>query len=375
LGSDGAIVNYTVIHQLGSFADIATGADTLQGMAAGANLSRNFALGANIDASATLSGSAFQPIGTPASPFAGRFDGLGNEISSLRVAFQADGTGLFGVTSSSAQITNVGLPNAKVDYVWQEQKSVGALVGRNLGSIANSYATGDVRANTFTGGLVGWNQGSIARSYFSGYVSAGNRLGGLVGVNSGAISNAYSTGQVVSSFSQNFVGGLVGLHSGSIAQSYTAAAVYNSSRNATGRFVGSNSGTISASYWDISAPGTSGLNGIGSGTVTGASGLSSAQMKQSANFAGWDFVNTWYAQDAYSAPLLRAFLTPLSVSAKDAVKTYDAQVYNDADGLVFTGPSSVDRDQLLGTLSYGAVSSSAPDASDTPYTLSVSGLY
>lgn len=376
LGSDGTPKTYTVITSLGDPNDINTGAFTLRGMAAAANLSRNFALGANIDASATRTGTAFTPIGKSTAEYNGSFDGLGNEISNLNMAFQADGSGLFGNTSNLASVVNVGLPNAKVSYVAQEQKSVGALVGRNRGVISNSYATGDVRANTFTGGLVGWNSGSIDRSYYSGYVSAGNRIGGLVGVNDGSIANSYATGQAYSSFSQDFIGGLVGQNNGQISSSYARAQVTNYSANTyTGYLTGYNGGSISNSFWDTSSGGTGVTQGIGVGTQTGATGLNASQIKQSASFSGFDFASTWYAQDGNSAPLLRAFLTPLTISAKNATKTYDGQTYTDTNGLAFSGPSTVDRDQILGTPNYGEVSTTAPDASNTPYDLSVSGLY
>lgn len=376
LGSDGEIMEFMVIHQLGTTDDVTSGADTLRGMAAVANLNKNFALGANIDASSTLSGPAFLPIGSTKGAYTGRFDGLGNEISNLRIGHQDDGTGLFGVTSKSARIANVGLTNASIAYVSsKEQKSVGTLVGHNKGSITNSYATGSVSANTYTGGLVGWNSGAIISSYFVGDVYSGNRVGGLVGVNIGIIAHSYSSGSVTSLFEQDYVGGLVGMNSGAITKSYTSTAVNNPSKNKSGLFAGSNNGTIINSYWDASIESTSGLHGIGEGDSTGASGLDETEMRQSANFTGWNFSNTWYAQDGDSAPLLRAFLKPLTISATDVVKTYDAQVFNDASALSFTSHSPVDLSQLLGNVSYGTVSSVAPDVSETPHALSASGLY
>lgn len=375
LGADGDTKIFTVIHQLGDLSDADTGIYTLQGMAAKTNLGKNFALGADIDASSTASGSGFKPIGSTKGAYTANFDGLGNEIINLRIAHQDNGTGLFGVTSSSAHIANVGLTNARINYVGAEQKSVGTLIGDNAGRITNSYATGSIWGNTFTGGLVGWNKGKINNSYFVGDVYSGNRLGGLVGVNQGSIANAYSSGSVTSLFNQDFVGGLVGVNSGTIANSYTSTAVYNASKIKTGRFSGSNSGTITNSYWDTSIPSTSDLQGIGTGTVAGASGLNATSMTRSKNFIDWDFGSTWYAQDENSAPLLRAFLKTLTITATDVVKTYDAQVFNDPSALRYTTQTPADLSQLLGTVNYGVVSDTAPDASSVAYALSASGLY
>ena len=82
------------------------------------------------------------------------------------------------------------------------QKSIGGLVGWNIGSINNSYAAGRVtsvstKISTQVGGLVGWNvRGNITNSYATGEISAtaGGRVstGGLVGWDyEGIISNSF----------------------------------------------------------------------------------------------------------------------------------------------------------------------------------------
>jgi len=102
---------------------------------------------------------------------------------------------------------------------------VGGLVGGTNGStvIRNSFADvavtgsggsiiGDVRG---VGGLVGFNVSTITDSYATGNVTGGaDRVGGLVGWNIGAITNSFAMGDVTSTNTAVTVGGLVGRMSG-----------------------------------------------------------------------------------------------------------------------------------------------------------------
>lgn len=290
LGSDGAIVTYTVVTSLGAAGSTTT--TDLQGMNGDRTL--NYALGRNIDASATSTwddANGFTPIGGSGSPFTGKFDGLGHTISNLSITRPTESyVGLFGSTAAASEVRNIGLVNVSL---LGADGQVGALIGSNQGKVSNSYATGDVRGATHVGGLVGDNLGSIDGSYFTGSASAGNRLGGLVGVNTGSISNSYSTGEVMSYANQDLIGGLVGDNNGgTISTSYASAEVFNSNTDPnrhTGSLVGSNSGTVSNSYWNLDV---SALPGIYVGTTSGATGLTEAQMKTASNFSGFNFTTT-----------------------------------------------------------------------------------
>ena len=70
----------------------------------------------------------------------------------------------------------------------------GGLVGQNNGKVFDSYATGDVSGGTQgTGGLVGYNESgaTIARTYAIGTVNASALVGGLVGKNVGSVAQSY----------------------------------------------------------------------------------------------------------------------------------------------------------------------------------------
>ncbi|MDO9133598.1 MAG: filamentous hemagglutinin N-terminal domain-containing protein [Hydrogenophaga sp.] len=376
LGSDTAVPTvYTVINSLGD--PTSTSGTDLQGMSG--DLAGHYVLGSNIDASSTAgwnSGAGFTPIGEASLPFAGVFDGLGHTVSdlTLRLVLGASSvkvSGLFGSTTSNARIRNVGLVNVRsFTSGWNNEGRVGALVGINRGAIHNTYATGTLVGNTYLGGLVGLNQntGTINNSYFSGSVTAGNRLGGLVGVNEGSISNAYSTGSVRSSAGQDLIGGLVGHNNGgTIRTSYASANVSNADPNSMGSLVGHNGGSVSNSHWNVDV---SPIPGIAGGTATGATGLTSSQMKQQANFVGWDFADTWLSQAGLVDPLLRAFMAPLTVKANDATMTYDGMAYDGAGGVSYTSQPNA---SLLGSVTFGGVSQNPLHAGS--YTLTPGGLY
>ena len=155
---------------------------------------------------------------------------------------------------------------------------VGGLVGCNTGSIARCYATGNVFGRDYeTGGLVGWNKGTITRCFSTGCVSGENGVGGLVGINRsegeqvGRIDDCYSTSQV--SASLNDVGGLVGANAGMISGCFSASQV--SGKDRVGGLVGANDfisimGTIINSYASGSVTGErliGGLVGINPGTI------------------------------------------------------------------------------------------------------------
>jgi hypothetical protein len=265
---------------------------------------------------------------------------------------------------------------------------VGGLVGINVhGSINDSYATGDVRGTDSVGGLVGFNyEGTISGSYATGAVtgalpnSVGSNVvspqdkfyatvagvGGLVGSNvAGAISDSYATGAVSG---DTAVGGLVGSNgvgaetpTATITNSYATGAV--SGNTDVGGLVGLNgAGTVTDSYWNITSTGQA--NSAGGGV-----GLTQAQMTTAASYAGWDLESTWVIYEGHTAPLLRSFMTALTVTVDygtDAIKVYDGtDVYR--GGTVFDPPVDHVYGDVTGTLSSRHVGSRTVEASGGLY--------
>ncbi|NMM26791.1 MAG: filamentous hemagglutinin N-terminal domain-containing protein, partial [Glaciimonas sp.] len=341
-GSDGVLKAYTVITALGVEGDATTAptTGTLQGMAAVANLSNNYVLGANIEACLTggnctsgattawNAGAGFAKI----NDFAGTFDGLGHTISNLTTnQTGANSIGLFGLSSSTSVIRNVGLVGGSV--AGGTGNYVGGLVGYNQGTISNSYATGGVSSGSgyYVGGLVGYNTGTISNSYATGGVSSGSgsSVGGLVGSNHGPVNNSYATGSVTGG---SYVGGLVGGNSAGINNSY-AAGLVSGAGISVGGLVGYNQSTISNSFWDTVTSGQA--------TSAGGTGLTTAQMKQMSSFSSWGTAITdtggsstavWRIYEGQSAPLLRSFLAPITLtpaydgSATTGIAGYTANI-------------------------------------------------
>ncbi len=260
------------------------------------------------------------PMGNESEPFAGRFDGNGYTISGLQInRDDVDNQSLFGVSTSDALISNIGLLNVKVEggakvagligthrgqvgysYVSGSvvSKSIegvgGGLVANNDGGdVIGSYAIVEVLGTSSLGGLIGDNDGRIINSHADSIVipsSGGSRFGGLVGLNRSLIANSYATGKVLPGEGSTIIGGLVGWNDsqariingyaavsvvgaiagglvgynlGSIKSSYAIGELGGGS-NTRGSLVGINDGrTPVASYWNTDTIATGGNNGIG----------------------------------------------------------------------------------------------------------------
>ncbi|MBR1064336.1 hypothetical protein ABIF79_008161 [Bradyrhizobium japonicum] len=233
------------------------------------NSSGRYVLGANIDAT----GFTVAPIGSSTSPFTGTFDGNGHTINGLHVVGNGTYVGLFAEVGSGGKISNLGLTNLSVSA--PRGYDVGGLVGRNLGTIENSYTSGTISgtAGNFVsglngiaiGGVAGWNFGTIKNSYSSATITSDSiisvDLGGLAGGNSGMIDHSHASGMIKGhsgAYGTGLVeiGGLVGslgfgATGGKIQNSYaTGSVVSDGSNTAAGGLVGASvsSSTIFQSY-------------------------------------------------------------------------------------------------------------------------------
>ena len=383
LGTDGAVISYVVLNSLGSV-DSTSGVD-LQGI--NGRLGGNFALGSNIFASTGgwNNGAGFTPIGSTAAPFTGNFDGLGHTVASLSI--NQPGTanmGLFGVTSGLNIIQNIGLTGGNtiggagtgglignsgsslVNNSYNTGSVTGAagtggLVGSSTaGNITNSFATGVIVGAAGSGGLEGSvTSGSITNSYATGNVSGAAGTGGLIGSStSGNVTNSYATGNVNGAAG---TGGLVGsITSGSITDSYAVGSV--SGGAGVGGIVGATSGAVTSSVWNVtSGPGSS---------VGGGLGLTTTQMQQQANFAGWDFNNTWFLYPGLTFPLLKSFMTSVTVTATSPTVQYDGNAFLGSLGVTYSTPAT---SNVLGALAFIGPGVNAIEVGSYPIT--PSGLY
>ena len=265
------------------------------------NLSNATSDYSNLASNTANTDTGWNPIGNITNKFSGTFNGAGNTISNLFInRTNQDNIGLFGYTNG-ATIKNLGLVN--VNITGKDQ--VGALVGYNNNSIINnSFSTGTVTSSgENSGGLVGWNKGNTAQinhSYSTVNVTANgvssNRSGGLVGWNKdGAkVTNSYATGSVVG---KDGVGGLVGSNeSNSIIENSYSKGTISGTGGSVGGLVGYTAfSTITSSFYDKTI--NLGMNNeVHYGKTT-------ADMKKSSTFTGWDMLEDSNATPDY--PTLR----------------------------------------------------------------------
>ena len=325
-----------------------TNAHQLQLMAM--NLGAHYTLARNIDASETgnfatnpsgmWSGKGFAPVGDFSNNFTGSLIGLGHVIDGLMINRPGqDGVGLIGVLNSGGTIRDLGLQGGAITggdsvgglvgsnagtvsnvYATGAVSSetgylVGGLVGSNFGTVSNAYATGAVSASAFAGGLVGENKGTVSNAYATGAVSDGYVVGGLIGGNYGSVSNAYAMGTVSGI---GAVGGLVGgnYDSGSVSNAYAMGAVSGTNEDVGGLIGLDTSGSVSSSYWDTQTSGQT--------VSAGGIGKTTAEMRQQATFAGWDFATIWAPPgDGYLPELYGVSgVVGIQINATDASRVY-----------------------------------------------------
>ncbi len=295
-------------------------------------LNGNYELGSNLDASDTRNWNSdgsggyygFKQIGDNSTNnidtrFTGNFDGKGYVIDGLYINRDVEGyVGLFGYTINGAKISNVGLTNI------------------------------DITANKYVGGLVGWNNNStITNSFTTGKVTGHDGyIGGLAGEDRySTTTNSYALVDVTGYY---FVGGLVG---------YTRES------------------TISKSYYAVGKVIKDGIE-VGGLLVGGftVSNISNSYITNSFNestYAGFDFTNDWIIYEGHTRPLLRVFMTELTVKANDVTRTYDGTTYNGSAGVTYSIPT-YDSSLVNGTLNY----TSSDDLKNTgTATINLDGLY
>ena len=294
------------------------------GTTAAYTLSAVYRLTGDIDASASStehSDSGFVPIGDSyANYFTGTLHGAGHVIKNLHINRSGSSfIGLFGCVWGAAIIDSLGVTDASIagvqfvggiagssdgtisncyttGNVSGSYAQVGGVVGDNLGTISNCYSSCSMSGSANdVGGVVGYSDGIVSNCYSNGNVSGLYYIGGVVGDNDiGIITNCYATGNIIGSF--NDVGGVAGLNgnSGTVTNCYAIGTVTGA--NDVGGVVGEiyDSAKVSNCYWNTQTTGmSSGYGTITDGGAFSGSGLTSAQMKQSSSFSGWNFTTVW----------------------------------------------------------------------------------
>lgn len=271
----------------------------------------------------TIDGVEVSGTVTSTGEFVGGLSGLSQQgsLTTASSSVATSGTthvgGLVGVADGPT-ITNASASGDVAGAV-----SVGGLVGAAHGSaiVSRTSASGAVAGDDRVGGLVGTlgsrdaptpgDWASLTTSFATGNVRAtgspAGQAGGLVGVlwqadSDHPITDSYATGSVTgTSIAGGFLGD-INPTDGSVVRSYSTGAVSVGAGGDIGGFTGWTPVVIADTFvlnaWNTGTSGTEfGLGGEG-GThtpmnVDDVTGLTSTQMRYSANFPGWNFTTTW----------------------------------------------------------------------------------
>jgi hypothetical protein len=272
-------------------------------------------------------------VGPSNSWFQGVLDGNGYSVINL-TANRGSYAGLFGNIGANGIVKDLTLVNPSVTGV----DKLGALAGRNEGTIQNCHVIDATITSTFTGGgatysagLIGVNTGTVTKSsadaivnqpqanaavlvaysqggtisecYSTGSVNGRYNIGGLVGqMDGGTVNNSYSTADLSTAAAPSGAfGGLVGRvnTAGAVSNSYATGSVPTGTMTwPNGGLVGwLNSGTVTNGYYDSE---TTGHSDTGKGIPK-----TTAEMKQMSTFVNWDFVSTWSICEAQTYPWLQ----------------------------------------------------------------------
>ena len=278
------------------------------------------------------------------------------------------------------------------------QHTVGGLIGDNQGSISGGRDDkgGYYKYQVYNNGVVSvgtWTDADGDKLVDAGEIhtgAAGENIGGLVGMNRGVITAAYNTGAVDAAGSVN-VGGIAGSNSGTgkINQVFSHIMTADGTNEAVqgktnvGGIVGANSGTVSNAYSAGEARGDGAVGAVagdntgtlanvyGTGTLVGAGTAAgngydlsdpSFQQTKKSSYGGYDFAYTWRIYDGSSTPLLKVFLTTLTMKDK-AVMDGKAISIDEYLGLTYTGrEQDLDIQDLIAK---GFLT--GPDGMDAPF--------
>lgn len=178
----------------------------------------------NLQSNIYLNNIVYVPIGISEDyPFSGSFGGGDKTIFGLNLSGEYENVGVFGVNRGTIYNLFVGhgTTNVSVSAEW-----IGAIAGKNYGSITTCWSGLSIHSHGVVGGLVGitYSNGgnSITNCYCEGNITGNNVVGGIIGeckslvdetygkVLTGYVGNVYSTGELQGSV----VGGIAGKANG-----------------------------------------------------------------------------------------------------------------------------------------------------------------
>ncbi len=227
------------IEQLEFFASSVNGGNSYSGQYI--LLAADIELNDATDSDWTKYASAWQPIGSMDTPFAGSFDGGGHTVSGVYVDGAAY-AGFFGYSCGDIRNFNIGTSyisgaayaggicaysesgiimncTAAAQLSGGEQTQyMGGICGYNLsGAVIDCTNSGNIRGVSSIGGICGYSRDTVYNCFNSGNITAtGNYVGGICGWSFVSISGGINESAVLG---KSFVGGVCGVNYGNITDS------------------------------------------------------------------------------------------------------------------------------------------------------------
>lgn len=279
------------------------------------NLSKSYKLINNINLISFSSGEGWVPI----NDFSGVFDGNGHIIMNLYINRPASTRqGLFGSTTDSSVIKNLGLEN--INVVGSDQ--VAGLVGYNRSHIYNCYVSGTIIGAQYVGAIAGEQYARsiryISNCYSNCNINGSRYVGGFIGYSEAygsytVFKNCFSISKVVGS---SDVGGFIAFSKPHDKFNYC--------------------------FWDKEYSGIS--------TSRGGVGLTTQQMKTSQTFidVGWDLefnengIQIWKLKDGLYPRLWFAPIFKSLIKSSNKIQTFSD---NKWVNLNITDPTQEDFEQ------------------------------
>ena len=223
-------------------------------------------------------------------------------------------------------------------------ENIGGLLGNNSGTLTAGYNTGVVKAeqSSNVGGIAGTNSGTLDQ-VFNSVVTVTKTETGATDADGRKLYNyTYTDGGAISGASN--VGGIVGSNTaeGQLSNAYSTTAVAGNSNVAN--IVGSNAGQVSNIY-GYAANRNTNVTNVNGGTVRNSYIIKEDGTLQNGNDAkkldSYDFddkVTTWKLYDKRTNPLLKVFLTKVTVDGDlQNGWVYDATNHLDIHGWIENG--------------------------------------
>ena len=145
------------------------------------HLTSHYRLGNDIDMTGYGNFATIGALSPTGQRFSGSFDGNGFQIKGLKIRSTTTYTGLFGALTATATIKNLAIVDVDIEST-QATTGVIAGVGLTNSTVENCYTSGSVNGTSRTGGLVGNMEGTIRNCFSFANITGTDEVYGLANI-------------------------------------------------------------------------------------------------------------------------------------------------------------------------------------------------